>query len=121
MGINNPQKRKRTPSLVFLAGRYVTRLLIENLPADLLFHNLHHTMNVVRGVRDIIKHTKVNREQREILLLAAWFHDTGLLYRYKGHEIESQRIATDFLTQHHYSAEKMAVVAACIQATQIMV
>jgi len=115
---NNFHKRKR-PSIVFLAGRHVTRRLIKELPSDLLFHNLHHTMNVVRGVREIIKYEKVDKVQQEILFLAAWFHDTGFIHCYQGHEQESQHLATAFLEQQNYPLEKIALVVACIQATKM--
>lgn len=117
MGVSKIQKR--TPSLVFLAGRYVTQRLIKELSPDLLFHNLNHTMNVVRGIREITKYIKVNRAQKEILLLAGWFHDTGLIYCYKGHEQVSQRLASDFLTLHHYPVKKIEAVVSCIHATQM--
>lgn len=111
--------KKRKHTLPFLAGRYIAHLLIRELPSDLLFHNFQHTVNVVRGVRIISKQLAISKEQKEILLLAAWFHDSGLTKTYKGHEVESQNLAKAFLEKHNYPEEKLFQVLACIGATQM--
>lgn len=106
-------------SILCLAGRYIARLLTKQLPDGLSFHNLHHTINVVRGVRDISKHLKLNKEQKEILELAAWFHDSGHVVSYQGHELESLKLAKAFLRKENYPAEKKEQVLACIEATKM--
>jgi len=111
--------KKTKHSITFLAGRHIAHLLIEDLSNDLVFHNFHHTVNVVRGVRDISKHLGLSKEQKEILLLAAWFHDSGLTKCYKGHEMESQELAKTFLQAADYPEEKLVQVLACIAATQM--
>ncbi len=113
------KKRKVKNNIAFLAGGYVTDFLIRELPDNLLFHNIQHTINVVRGVREICKHTGVSDEDREILLLAAWFHDTGMSRVYKGHEAVSQEIAGKFLSKRHYPKEKIGKVLSCIGATKM--
>jgi len=106
-------------SIQFLAGKYIAKLFAKELPSDLLFHNFHHTVNVVRGVRDISKNLQLNKEQKEILLLAAWFHDSGHTVCYNGHELESKQIATTFLESQNYPAEKLQLVLECIDATKM--
>jgi len=111
--------KKTKHSITFLAGKHVAKLLIEQLPSELVFHNFHHTVNVVRGVRDISKNLGLSKEQKEILLLAAWFHDTGLTKCYQGHEAESQNLAKSFLQTANYPEEKLEQVLACIAATKM--
>ena len=110
---------EKKQSIVFKAGRYVTSLLINSLPRDMLFHNLHHTTNVVRGVRDITNHLDITKKQQEILLLAAWFHDTGFIHTYQGHEAESEKLAKAFLSKVNYDSEKLESVLNCIRSTQM--
>ena len=55
----------------------------------------------------------------EILLLAAWFHDTGLIYTYTGHEEKSIEIFNGFINQNRLPAEKIERVANLIRATKI--
>ncbi len=114
-----PKWHHRTPTITHRAGHYVSRLLISRLASDLLYHNLHHTLDVVHGVLAIGGAEAVSLEEMEVLILAAWFHDTGLTVRYLGHEAVSAEIARAFLLTEDYSAEKIAVVEGCILATQM--
>ncbi len=104
-------------NITYLTGRYVARLLISKLPANRLYHNLHHTINVVQGVINIGNAEKVSELDMETLLLAAWFHDVGHINTYEGHEVAGAEIARDFLQRQGYPAERMAAVARCILAT----
>lgn len=111
--------KKSKHSIVFLAGQHIVHLFTEQLSTDLLFHNFHHTANVVRGVRHICKHSHLSKEQKEILTLAAWFHDSGLIRTYKGHEEESQLLAREFLEKYNYPSQKLELVLGCIAATKM--
>jgi predicted metal-dependent HD superfamily phosphohydrolase len=91
----------------------------ENLPPTMYFHNLGHTQRVVNAAIEIGGHCKLKRQELNILIVAAWFHDTGYLYHYKGHEDTSMIIAGTFLMQHHYNNEFIQQVWDCIEATKI--
>lgn len=110
---------RKNHSITFLAGRYISRLFAEKLSSDLVFHNFHHTSNVVRGVKDIGKHLHLGKEEREILLLAAWFHDSGHIIKYIGHEKISQQIATKWLKKEKYPKGKLEQILKCIAATHL--
>jgi len=110
---------RKNHSITFLAGRYITRLFAEKLSGDLVFHNFHHTSNVVRGVKDIGRHLHLGKEEREILLLSAWFHDSGHIIKYIGHEEASQQIAAEWLEKENYPKEKLEQVLGCIAATHL--
>lgn len=103
----------------FLAGRFVAQLLIDHLHKNLVFHNFHHTVYVVRGVRQISEHLTLSEEKKEILNLAAWFHDTGMTRVYHGHEEESKKIAGQFLEENGYPRHKTLEVLSCIEATKM--
>ncbi len=106
-------------SLPFLAGRYIARIFASKLSGDLVFHNFHHTVNVVRGVKDIGRHLQLDKAQKEILLLAAWFHDSGHVVKYIGHEEESQRLAQEWLSREGFPPGKIDQVLDCIGATKM--
>jgi predicted metal-dependent HD superfamily phosphohydrolase len=55
----------------------------------------------------------------EILMLAAWFHDTGFVESEAGHEWISATIASRFLRGHSYPEKKIARVTRCILATKM--
>ncbi|MDB5148878.1 MAG: hypothetical protein JWQ57_2898 [Mucilaginibacter sp.] len=83
------------------------------------FHNLGHTQRVVYAAIEISAHGKLKRQELTILTIAAWFHDTGYLYHYKGHEDTSMIIAGTFLMQHHYNNDFIQQVWDCIEATKV--
>lgn len=92
---------------------YLKPFLKEKLPNELLFHNYHHTEEVVKAGKNI----GLTSEELEIVLLAAWYHDAGYCSTYKNHEDESKKMATIFLTANQYPKDKMKMVTDCIEAT----
>ncbi len=58
---------------------YVTGFFEQMQTAELAFHNLEHTQNVVKHTREIAGHYNVSENEMLILFTAAWFHDTGHL------------------------------------------
>src|SRR5215210_5133092 len=84
--------------LLAAARNYVTEIFTHNVKPQFVFHNIEHTEDVVEACSHMADHYKLEEEDRLVLLLAAWFHDTGYsLGSAAGHEQESIRIATDFL------------------------
>lgn len=110
---------QRLSRITRATGRHVGRLLIHDLPADRIFHNLHHTIDVVQGVLEIGRAEKLSEKEMEIVLLAAWFHDTGHVKTYAGHEVESCNIAREFLERKQYPAQETDRVIGCISATKM--
>jgi len=60
-------------------------------------------------------------EQIEILILSAWFHDTGFINGFEDHEGKSIQIAAEFLKENHYPSEKTALILKTIKATDIAI
>ena len=110
-----PQHHRRT--ILYRAGRYVTHLLIRQLPKDRVFHNLHHTINVMQGALKIGKAEGLSEEELEVVMLAAWFHDTGHIKTYTGHELVSMDIAREWLQGEGYPEDRTQQVLRCIEVT----
>lgn len=98
---------------------YCTDLLTSSKCAALPFHNLQHTKEVVQNVKYLCAAMDVNEEVTAILVIAAWFHDTGFSVTYKGHEDESKVIAGRFLKQQEMGMEIIDKVCICIDATKM--
>lgn len=98
---------------------YVFNLLKNELPAEAVYHNFDHTIDVVNAAFEIGNGEQVSDKEMEFLLLAAWFHDVGNIKGYKNHEEESKKIAAEFLVNKNYDKEKIAIVEALIDATKI--
>ncbi len=93
-------------------------LFKEKLSKKLVYHNYKHTFEVVKEARQLSEGYHLSEEELEILLLAAWFHDTGYVSTYEGHEDESVEVATTFLREEGYAEESITQVARCIMATK---
>jgi len=105
-------------SSVLKACEYVTKLLQEQLPKDYVYHNLNHTIEVVETSREIGEQSGLSPEDKENLLIAAWFHDTGFIHAYEGHEEKSAEICTNFLSQDGFSQERKNKIAQIILSTK---
>ncbi|WP_164510841.1 HD domain-containing protein [Nonlabens xiamenensis] len=88
---------------------------IKKLP----FHNLEHTKEVVQHVKYLCEAMDINSVDTELLIIAAWFHDTGFSKTYKGHEAESKLIATTFLKEQNANKSFIDEVCNCIDATRM--
>lgn len=97
---------------------YVEELLSKKLSPNYLYHNLRHTQRVVKSTKEISNECALSTQELEVLLLAAWFHDTGYTVESKNHEKNSCSIATQFLKDQEYDPELIAKVNDCIMATE---
>lgn len=105
-------------TLVKQAGEYVFKLFKSQLSRKLVYHNYRHTIETVNEARDLGEMQQLPPDELEDLLLAAWFHDTGYVNTYDGHEEESVRFAREWLEQHNHPQERIERIAECIHATR---
>ncbi|MBD0287802.1 MAG: HD domain-containing protein, partial [Flavisolibacter sp.] len=99
---------------------FVTELFRTKVDPKFVFHNLQHTRQVVAAASEMAAYYNLKDDDHFILLLAAWFHDTGFSTgQAEEHERESIRLATDFLEHRNISPEIIQRVSSCIQATRM--
>ncbi|MFL5810237.1 MAG: Pycsar system effector family protein [Flavisolibacter sp.] len=102
------------------ARHFVTELYTHQVKPEFVFHNLEHTEAVADAASQMADHYHLNDDDRFVLMLAAWFHDTGYSSgRADGHEDASVQIATQFLEQQHVDNVTMQRVSSCILATHM--
>lgn len=88
--------------------------------AELLYHNIHHTENVVRRSCEICDCYSLRETDRFILLAAAWFHDTGQLFGSPvNHEERSVIIMKDFMDDKIADETIIHAIEGCIIATKL--
>ena len=98
---------------------YIFNLFKTELPANVIYHNFNHTLNVVSAADEIAIAEGVSESEREVILLAAWFHDIGFIKGGKKHEEEGKKIAHTYLTNIKYAVDKIEQVLTCIDATKM--
>lgn len=105
-------------NLVAKSEQYISQLLKDNLSPLYSYHNIDHTIQVVKACKAISADMNLNPEQLEKLLVAAWFHDSGYIEGRENHENRSMKIASDFLTKNGKSADYITEVNYIIAATE---
>ncbi|RPD46071.1 Pycsar system effector family protein [Paracnuella aquatica] len=110
-----------TNELLLSAARdFVTDLYQHRVRPQFVFHSLEHTEDVVEACSYMADYHKLEADDRLVLMLAAWFHDTGYIKgEATGHEAESVRIAQDFLAGQEADPIIQQRVGSCIQATRM--
>ncbi|WP_158657083.1 HD domain-containing protein [Maribacter cobaltidurans] len=108
-----------TTTMISSVAAFCTDLLTTSKCKELPFHNLEHTKEVVQNVKYLCAAMDINEQDTEVLLIAAWFHDTGFSMTYKGHEDQSKFIATTFLKEQKANKSFINKVCNCIDATKM--
>ncbi|HEU4632348.1 MAG TPA: Pycsar system effector family protein [Flavisolibacter sp.] len=99
---------------------YVTDLFTNNLDPRFVFHSLEHTEDVADACSMMADHYRLSEDDRYVLSLAAWFHDTGYTSGHvEGHEDVSIQLSTDFLRQHQVEETVIQRVTSAIRATRM--
>lgn len=104
-------------NLIEQSEDFVSNLLKDKLSNLYSYHNFNHTLTVVNAVKELCKKEDVSGDDKEALMLAAWFHDTGYVEGYENHEKESVKIATAFLKEKGESDELIEKVSKLILVT----
>ncbi|MDV7187348.1 DUF5706 domain-containing protein [Lutibacter sp. TH_r2] len=98
---------------------FVFDIFKNKLSQKTVYHNYNHTYQVVTAAEEIGKAENISDADLELLLIAAWFHDTGFVVSHKKHEEHSKNIATKFLKEKSFSEDKIAKVCSIIDATKM--
>ncbi len=105
-------------SILRKAGDFVFSLFNERLSKKMVYHTYKHTSEVVEECKASAKAHQLSDRDTEVLLLAAWLHDTGYVDTYLGHEEKSIEIARKFLEANFYPADQIKEIEGCILATR---
>jgi predicted metal-dependent HD superfamily phosphohydrolase len=98
---------------------FVFELFKNELPPNVVYHNFEHTFQVVKKAYEIGLAENITEDELEIVLLAAWFHDTGFIYGFENHEAKSKKISEKYLKEKGFPSEKTSKVNLLINATKV--
>ncbi len=99
------------------AETFVINLLKSKLPANLYYHNLPHTLDVVESTERICRLENLQEDTTLLLKTAALFHDTGFIELYDKNESIGARIAAEYLPGFGYSNEQIEIISQLIMST----
>lgn len=106
-------------NLVHDVEKFIYEYFDKNKTKDLVYHDILHTTDVVKAAEKIGLGTNLNSEEMEILLISAWFHDTGYTIDREDHESASAEIASSYLNMNNYPPTKIEKVKSCILSTKL--
>lgn len=105
-------------NLIALSEDFVKNFIKDKLSNSYKYHNLNHTLTVVNAVKELIGSAGFDDNDKQALLVAAWFHDIGYVESSKNHEDKSIAIVQDFLIKQNCDSEFIAQVVALIEVTK---
>ncbi len=99
---------------------YALGRLSTELRPELCYHNLEHTVDeVLPATMKLAQYHNLSEEERQLLRIAAAFHDLGFIYNPVGHEISSIRIAAQKLPDFGLDDRQIEQIMGIILATRL--
>lgn len=92
-----------------------------DLPKRYYYHSFSHTIDMHDAAARIADFENINEVDKEIVLVAALFHDAGFIIDRENHEAHSCTIAKELLPQFDYILSEIDAVCNLIMATQMPV
>ncbi|MEA3447045.1 MAG: adenylate/guanylate cyclase domain-containing protein [Bacteroidota bacterium] len=93
--------------------------LEKNLPKNLYYHNLKHTVNVYYQTEMLARNEGVSDEEMLLLKTAALMHDTGYLVSYDHHEEKGVELTQKTLHTYQYNKNQIDKICELIMATKM--
>jgi len=99
--------------------KFIQNFFNEKGRKNLKYHDIAHTEYVAKQAKFIGEKSGLTDEALSIVIVAAWFHDSGFMLSSRDHEEESKKIAREFLTTQKVPEEFINKVIFCIEATKM--
>ncbi len=102
------------------AKQFILSKLREELSDQLVYHGLHHTLDVLKMATNLCDSEGVNEHDQILVKTAALFHDAGFIKnKHAGHEAEGCLLVWEFLPQYDYNPADIECICGMIMATKI--
>lgn len=101
------------------AKAYALSRLQQELPKNLYYHGLHHTLDVCQAVDELAAAEKLTEEELLLVRTAALYHDIGFVEQYMNNEPIAARIARETLPAFGYTPGQIETICSIILATTI--
>src|SRR5210317_2103586 len=116
--------KPHTPRLK-IVDQYIKELFKDELPVGIKYHDANHTLHPTKGVvaaaNSIAISEKISEHDRELLIAAAYFHDSGYIREYGKNEPIAARMAGRILKLIGYKPGEIEKIQKIILATDLAV
>ena len=114
--------KPHTPRLK-VVDDYIRKLFREELPNGIKYHDANHTLHPTKGVvaaaNRIALSEKISESERELVIAAAYFHDTGYIRQFGKNEPIAARMAGRILKLIGYKPGEIKKIQSMILATDL--
>jgi predicted metal-dependent HD superfamily phosphohydrolase len=114
--------KPHTPRLK-VVDDYIRKLFREELPNGIKYHDANHTLHPTKGVvaaaNRIALSEKISESERELVIAAAYFHDTGYIRQFGKNEPIAARMAGRILKLIGYKPGEIKIIQSMILATDL--
>lgn len=100
---------------------FVLNKLRNELPAHCYYHSYSHTVDMHDAAERIADFEGISEAEKELVLVAALFHDAGFIIESANHEEHSCSIAREVLPAFNYTMEELETICQLIMATKMPV
>ena len=106
-----------------IVDEYIRALFKDELPDGIKYHDADHTLHPTRGVVTLANRIaiseNISEHDRELLLAAAYFHDTGYIREYDRNEPIAARMAGRILKLIGFESDEIDKIQKMILATDL--
>ena len=117
-----PNYKPHTPRLK-MVDQYIRALFRDELPLGIKYHDANHTLHPTRGVVAVANRIaiaeNISEHDRELLIAAAYFHDTGYIREYDKNEPIAARMAGRILKLIGYKPNEIEKIQKMILSTDL--
>ncbi len=114
--------KPHTPRLK-MVDQYIRALFRDELPLGIKYHDANHTLHPTRGVVAVANRIaiaeNISEHDRELLIAAAYFHDTGYIREYDKNEPIAARMAGRILKLIGYTPNEIEKIQKMILSTDL--
>jgi HD superfamily phosphodiesterase len=101
------------------AKKYILERLENELPDNLYYHGIHHTIDVYESSIKLAEAEKVSQEEKNVIHTAALFHDAGFIHQYENNEILAVELINEVLPSFNYNKKEIETIGNIILTTRI--
>lgn len=101
------------------AKAFILDKLEQELSADLTYHGLHHTLDVLHVTEELCQSEAISPYESLLLKTAALFHDAGFTQSNKDHEALGCAMVREHLPRYDFTPLEIERVCGMILATKI--
>lgn len=91
----------------------------KELSKDLIYHGVHHTLDVIASITKIAKSEGLTNQEVTIAKTAALYHDIGFVFEYEDNEMLAMDLAQETLPEFDYTSSEIEIITGMIEATII--